>query len=104
IVIDVFGSASDDKLSHVVAAPSARPSVMSTSARRTAHDPPGTVFIVGAPICHGSRFGGHHSGASPLWFTSRCRVTGAASDTLARSDAVGNCSLEHRHDWRHPVC
>src|SRR5919198_5184914 len=44
-VIEVFGSAKDDKLSHDAAASSARPSIMSISARRTAHDPPVTVFI-----------------------------------------------------------
>src|SRR5262245_46831777 len=47
-VIDVFGSARDDKLSHD-AAPSARPPIMSISARRAAHDPPVTVFIAYPP-------------------------------------------------------
>src|SRR5688572_25537146 len=50
-VIEVFGSPRDDKLSHDAAPLSACPSIMSISARRTAHDPPVTVFI--AP-CSGS--------------------------------------------------
>src|SRR6266540_805342 len=45
MVIEVFGSARDDKLSHDAASLSACPSIMSISARRTAHDPPVTVFI-----------------------------------------------------------
>src|SRR5688572_8751926 len=44
-VIDVFGSDRDDKLSHDAAAACACPSIMSISARRTAHDPPVIVFI-----------------------------------------------------------
>src|SRR6185503_13455150 len=43
-VIEVFGSARDDKLSHD-AALSPCTSIVSISARSTAHDPPGTVFI-----------------------------------------------------------
>src|SRR5689334_3206149 len=43
-VIEVFGSARDDKLSHDAGAPSACPSIISISAR-TAHDPPVIVFI-----------------------------------------------------------
>ncbi len=48
-VIDVFGSARDDKLSHDAAASSACPPIMSISARRTAHDPPVIVFIARPP-------------------------------------------------------
>src|SRR5215510_2577448 len=44
-VIEVFGSARDDNLSHDAAALCACLSIMSISARRTAHDPPVTVFI-----------------------------------------------------------
>src|SRR5688572_19276934 len=47
-VIDVFGSDRDDKLSHDAAA-SACPSIISISARRTAHDPPFIVFIAMSP-------------------------------------------------------
>src|SRR5262245_56508657 len=43
-VIDVFASARKDKLSHD-AALSGRRSITSISARRTAHDPPVTIFI-----------------------------------------------------------
>src|SRR5256885_5576508 len=42
-VIEVFGSARDDKLSHDDAALRACPCVV--SARRSAHDPPVTIFI-----------------------------------------------------------
>src|SRR6266850_2315479 len=42
-VIDVFGSARDDRVSHGAAAASACPSII--SARRTAHDTPVTVVI-----------------------------------------------------------
>src|SRR5262245_27738821 len=49
-VIDVFGRARDDKLSHDAAALSACPSIINISARRTAHDPPVTVFIALAPL------------------------------------------------------
>src|SRR5262249_1557486 len=44
------GSARDDKLSHDAAALSACLSIMSISARRTAHNPPVTVFIPLAPL------------------------------------------------------
>src|SRR5947208_7585178 len=50
-VIDVFESASDDMLSHDAAAVMACPSII--SARRTAHDPPVTIFI--APSEHPTR-------------------------------------------------
>src|SRR2546428_811744 len=42
-VIEVFESVRDDMLSHDAAAVRARPSII--SARRSAHDPPATVFI-----------------------------------------------------------
>src|SRR5215510_1130495 len=44
-VIEVFGSARDDNLSHDAAALSACLSIMSISARRTAHDPPVSVIV-----------------------------------------------------------
>src|SRR4026207_1391424 len=44
-IVEWVGSDRDDKLSHDAAAPSACPSMIRISARRTAHDPPVIVFI-----------------------------------------------------------